>query len=112
MDLPTDPETAALELFLSYLSGPSDPLFDSVKAAFAALGETVYDVVWLAGLSSDQGEFVGRFNSTVGRLAECGVLRTEKCVEQLDEDTLLSCKLIDSKDAFEKRIRRVKTKIL
>lgn len=102
----------ALDVYLAYLHAGAQGDLEKVKVALAALGEAAYDVVWLAGLQCEASEFKQVYTTSITALLAAGVLKQSLCVEQLDDDVLSNCRIIDNKDLFEKKIRRVKTKVL
>jgi hypothetical protein len=102
----------ALDAFLTYLTSSSSSDLEPVRTSLAALGEAAYDVVWLAGLYSDSPECRQAYSTAVQTLCASGILKQTLCIEQLDEEVLSACHLIESKDLFEKRVRRVRTKVL
>lgn len=102
----------ALDVYLAFLQAGAQGDLEKVKTTLAALGEPAYDVVWLAGLQCDTPEFKQAYTASITTLCAAGVLKQSLCVEQLDDDVLSNCHIIDNKDLFEKKIRRVKTKVL
>ena len=102
----------ALETYLSYLQSNSQSDFEKLKCSLSALGEAAYDVVWLVGVQHDSAEFKQAYTTSVTALCAAGVLKQSQCVEQLDDEVLSACHFVDNKDSFEKRVRRVKTKVL
>lgn len=108
----TEEQRRALDALLAYLESQGHGDLEAVRTSFAPLGETAYDVVWLAGLHSESPDFRQAYNTAVSALCSTGTLKQSLCIEQLDDEVLSACQFIESKDAFKKKIRRVRTKVL